>query len=228
MTSSFKPLYLFADSQLLFWKENGQYFVESIKSNITSTQPKAAYLGASNGDQPEFFAIFQEAMACVGITDCRMIRAEFSDEDARYLDQADLILLAGGDVEVGWKAFAAKGLKAVIGRRYAEGAVIIGVSAGAVQLGRYGCKETGPASRELFETFSLVPYLIDAHDERNGWLRLKYTLSLLGQECTGVGIPSGGGLIYYPDHMVEPVRHAVDEFKVGENGAIAASILMPG
>lgn len=226
MTSSFKPLYLFADSQLLFWKENGQFFLESIKANFSSAHPKAAYLGASNGDQPEFFAMFQEAMSCAGIEDCRMVTAAVTKEDLDYLDKADLILLAGGDVELGWKAYSAKGLKAVLGRRYSEGAVIIGVSAGAVQLGRYGIRELGPDRRELFETFSLVPYLIDAHDERNDWLRLKNTLSLLGHDSTAIGIPTGGGLIYYPDQGLEPVRHAVDEFRHGEGG-IERNILMP-
>lgn len=224
-----KPLYLFADSQLLFWQEHGHFFLESVAAHITSKPAKAAYLGASNGDLPEYYALFQEAMDGIGISDCRMIAAQLSNQDRQYLEQADLILLAGGDVEQGWQAFVAHDLPTLLRRRYAEGAVLIGISAGAVQLGRYGWSEIGEAGlgRELFDTLNLVPYLIDAHDERNDWQRLQATIGLLGQACTGIGIPSGAGLIYYPDQTLEPVRRALDVFRCGENGIVAASMLLP-
>jgi peptidase E len=229
MPTSPKPIYLFADSQLLFWQENGHYFLESVAAHITSKPVKAAYLGASNGDLPEYFALFREAMACVGIGDCRMIPAQLSAQDRQYLEQADLILLAGGDVEQGWKALVAHDLPALLRRRHAEGAVLIGISAGAVQLGCYGWREIGEAGlgRELFDTLNLVPYLIDAHDERNDWPRLQATVGLLGETCTGIGIPSGAGLIYHPDQTSEAVRRALDVFRGGENGTVMSIRLLP-
>jgi cyanophycinase len=222
-----KPVYLFADSQLLFWKEHNRYFIGSIRALLPSEAVKAAYVGASNGDLPEFYAMFREAMACAGIDDCRMIKSDFDADDSAYLDQADLILLAGGEVALGWDAFCAHGIDQRIVQRYAAGALIIGVSAGAVQLGRYGCKELGPGRRELFKTFGIVPYLIDAHDEKDDWQRLKHTLHLLGQGGTGIGIPSGGGMIFHSDLTLEPVRRPLDQFHPGPDGAVQAHILLP-
>ncbi len=69
-----QPIYLLADSQLLFWKENGNLFLSSIKALLHS-HPKAAYIGVSNGDAPEFYAIFIAAMDGIDIQDCRMIRS---------------------------------------------------------------------------------------------------------------------------------------------------------
>ena len=41
-----RPLYLFADSQLLFWKQGERRLLESIVQNPGGGSPRAAYLGA--------------------------------------------------------------------------------------------------------------------------------------------------------------------------------------
>ncbi|HXQ36151.1 MAG TPA: Type 1 glutamine amidotransferase-like domain-containing protein, partial [Anaerolineales bacterium] len=130
-----KSIFLFADSQLLFWRENGQLLLERVVRAGTRDRLKAAYVGASNGDHPDFYEIFVSAMEGVGVIDCRMIPSVVSEVDIAFLNDADIILLAGGDVETGWRVFVTNGLSAHIVRRYFEGASLIGISAGAVQLG---------------------------------------------------------------------------------------------
>jgi peptidase E len=227
MQSPRKPLYLLADSQLLFWQDQGHYFLQSAIDHIGHPQPatiKAAYLGASNGDQPEFFELFQQALGQVGVIDCRMIRSGLDADDAHYLAQADLILLAGGDVALGWQAFRASGVDAILARRYAEGALIMGISAGAVQLGTHGWPEA--ARRELFPTLNLLPYLIDAHDERSDWGGLQTSLRCLPAGARAIGIASGAGLICYPDQTLQAVRHAFPRFVLAEGGGIEYSHLL--
>ena len=214
-----QPIYLLADSQILFWRDEGRLFLDSIRQLLPHRAPKAAYIGASNGDAPEFFEIFVAAMKGAGITDCRMILSSFSDHDAQYLAQADLILLAGGDVELGWQTFVRSGMTEAITARVRQGAVLIGVSAGAVQCGRFGWTEKAASSRELFDTFALVPFLIGVHGEREGWQDVVQILELLDTESVeALGIPSGGGAIYRPDNTVEPIRYRVERFKAAENG----------
>jgi peptidase E len=226
MTAAIQPIYLLADSQLLFWKRDGVPFLESIKALLPSAGPKAAYIGASNGDVLDFFGIFEAAVAGVGLTDYRMIKSSYSTEDASFLKQADLILLAGGDVERGWRTLSDTGMSDVIIERYRQGAVLIGTSAGATQLGLYGCKEIGPSNTELFETLKLVPYMIEAHQEQDQWSSLKDRITLLGGSVKGIGIPAGGGVIYHPDGDLEAVRFAIDEFVVSE-GQLEQRILLP-
>jgi hypothetical protein len=115
-----KSIFLFADSQLLFWREHGQLFMKRV---VTRERMKAAYVGASNGDNPDFYAIFVAAMEGVGIFDCRMIPSDISEADLAFLNDADIILLAGGDVELGWRTFLANGLNKHIVRRHSEGAI---------------------------------------------------------------------------------------------------------
>jgi cyanophycinase len=208
-----KPIYLFADSQLLFWK-NGEAqppFLASLRAFVPAERPKAAYLGASNGDNPDYYAIFEAAMAGIGIEECRMIRSEAAPEDRAFLEQADIILLAGGDVEKGWVVFKETGLKETIVKRYYDGAVLIGISAGAVQLGLFGWPETFTSATDLFETFKLLPFMISAHGEKQEWTQLKDAVRLMQGTIRGLGIPSGGGLIYYGDHTLEPIRHPLYE-----------------
>ena len=231
MPQDTRPLYLFADSQLLFWKNGGKLLLEGVAGSGTGlgaggTIP-AAYIGASNGDTPAFYSIFEGAMDAVGITERRMIGAAYEADDREFLERAQLIVLAGGDVQRGWNTFEATGMKQEILARYAQGAVLIGVSAGAVQLGRRAIAETEDSSAQLFDVFDLVPAIIDVHDEHREWARLSRTVHMLEGEITGLGIPTGGGLMVHPDGTFEALRRPVDEFS-WDGSQIKHSILLPG
>ena len=201
---SMKSIFLFADSQLLFWRENGRLFIERV---VTREGMKPAYVGASNGDNPDFYEIFVAAMEGVGIGDCRMIPSVLSGADLTYINDADIILLAGGDVELGWRTFVTNGLNKHIARRYFEGATLIGISAGAVQLGLCGLASDG----SLIETFQLVPFIIGAHEESDDWKTTRDLLRLSPTNTKAIGLPTGGGAIYHEDQTLEPLRHPLVE-----------------
>ena len=228
MPTSIKPIFLLADSQLLFWRDGeGHRFLDRARTLIDADADgpgrplKGAYLGASNGDAPEFFDLFLAAMAEIDIRDCRHIPARPAAEDLAFLSEADLILLAGGDVRRGWTAFEESGLKDRLMERYYAGALLVGISAGAVQLGLKGWDEDG-----VFDTLRLVPFVVDAHDEPS-WSGLLKALPRAGEHARGFGIPSGGGAVYHPDYSVEPVRHPLTEVEIGESGPRQA-LLFPG
>jgi cyanophycinase len=210
-----QPLYLLADSQLLFWKRHDRLLLEAaIEGLARGERLSASYIGASNGDRPEFYELFEAAMEDIGITDRRMIHSSFGPDDRAFLARSQLIVLAGGDVRLGWTTFEKTGMKDVILDRYIHGAVLVGVSAGAVQLGTYGILETSEsAATELLDVFKLVPLIIDTHDERADWARLSRTIQSLEGAATGLGIPSGGGVIVHADATIEPLRRPAHEFR---------------
>jgi cyanophycinase-like exopeptidase len=221
-----QPLYLLADSQLLFWNRRDRLLLDAALDGLTRDTPlRAAYIGASNGDNPEFYGIFEEAVDAIGITDRRMIDSAFGPDDHAFLERAQLIVLAGGDVRLGWTTFEKTGMKDVILSRYAHGAVLVGISAGAVQLGRYGMVEAPESSAtEVLDVFGLVPAVVDAHDERAKWARLSRTIQVLQGAATGLGIPAGGGVIVHPDNTIEPLRRAAHEFRF-EGAQVMHSLL---
>jgi hypothetical protein len=228
VSGTIQPIFLLADSQLLFWRDpEGRLLLERARELLWDEDPgrglKAAYLGASNGDAPEFFELFAAAMAEVEIRDCLHVKAAPSAEDLDFLDQADLILLAGGDVVRGWQAFQESGIAERIPKRYYAGAVLVGLSAGAIQLGLQAAAEDGAP----VDSFRLVPFVVDVHDEPT-WTHLSQRVRRGGEHARGYGIPTGGGAVYHADYSLEPVRHPVTEIELDEQGEVRSSLVLPG
>ena len=230
--STIKPIFLLADSQLLFWRAEEGLFLARARALLDAEDeaaerggraPRAAYLGASNGDAPEFYELFVAAMEQIAIADCRQIPSHPSPGDLEFLGGADLILLAGGSVEQGWRAFKEAGLDQKLVERYYGGALLVGISAGAVQLGLKGWDDAGDKALDMLR---IVPFVVDAHDEP-GWGRLQQAVRKAGEHGRGLGIPSGGGALYHPDYSVEPVRQAVVEVHQTEEG-LSQALLLPG
>ncbi len=218
------PLFLLADSQVLFWPEDEGPFADRIAAAAPAA-PRAAYLGASNGDNPDFYSIFLAAMERIGPAECRMIPSVLSDDERAYLEAAEVVVLAGGSVDVGWRAFQASGVKEILERRYLEGAVLIGISAGAVQLGTAGWPEGSPDA--AFGTWGLAPFVVDAHAEDSDWAELRAVVLARGEGARGFGIPRGGGLVYHPDGSMEAVRRPLCDLSVVDGELVTATILPP-
>jgi cyanophycinase-like exopeptidase len=219
------PLFLLADSRLLFWSDEDGHFIDRIAAWTGPGAPRAAYLGASNGDDPRFYALFAAAMEGIGPAECRMIPAAPTEEDRAFVAGAQLIMLAGGDVRRGWDAFAANGMREVVERRWREGAVLVGVSAGAVQLGTAGWPEGEPQA--AFPTWGLAPFVVDAHAEADGWGALEAVVRARGEGARGIGIPLGAGLVHHPDGSVEAVRHPLHEVTIHDGELVRTLILPP-
>ncbi len=226
MADSPQPIFLLADSQLLFWRHDDKLFLDRVGQLLgPGSSARAAYVGASNGDRPEFYDLFRGAMDGIAVRDCRMIPARPSADDLELFDRADLVLLAGGEVERGWRAFEANGLHRKVVERYRAGALLIGVSAGAVQIGLHGVRQGSGGSVELFDTFQLIPLLVDVHQEPD-WRRLTAAMPGAGDYGQGLGIPSGGGAVVHPDMSIEPVRRPLIELSA-RNGEVRRNLLMP-
>lgn len=239
MEGALQPIYCLADSQLLFWRgeDGARPWLEDVLARhgadrATGEPLRAAYVGASNGDEPAFYSIFAAAMESVGVTAHRMILSGFGKDDREWLASADLILLAGGDPVRGWRVFEQSGLGEAITARHFAGATLLGVSAGAVQLGWLAGPEDmdptePPGAGELTHTFRLVPAVVGVHEERDDWRRLQALLGAADVPVRGLGIPAGGGLAYHPDSVVEPIRHPVHEWVPAEK-SLRHSLLLPG
>lgn len=217
-----KPLYLLADSQLFFWKSDRDSLAERIRADLDSANPKAAYIGASNGDLAEFYNLFVAAMESMGIADCHLVPSQPAREDISFMEKADVIVLSGGDVERGWQVFEQNGLKELIPRKRFDGAVLMGVSAGAVQFG-LGCLSNAAQPKQL-DMFRFAPFYVGAHDEGNDWFDLRALVNLSQSDARAIGLPAGGGAVYYPDGTLEPLRKPLLEI-VKEDAKITENLM---
>lgn len=221
-----KPIFLLADSQVLFWDNHDGLILNRIQA-ATDKDPssiRAAYLGASNGDHPYFYEVFVAAMNEVGIEQVRMIPTDPSLEDLDFVQTADILLLAGGDADRGWQAFRRSGLTELIAERYRAGAVLVGISAGAVQLGLMGWNTDAPD--ETFDTFRLVPFIVDVHGDPE-WRNLRCIVQRLGADFRALGLPSGSGAVFHPDRSLEPVRRPLIELSPLDDSLREALLFPP-
>jgi hypothetical protein len=219
-----KPLYLLADSQLFFWKSDGDSLSDRIRADLDSSKPSAAYIGASNGDQPEFYSLFQAAMESMEICNCRLVPSQPSKEDILFIEDADLIVLSGGDVDRGWRTFEQNGLKELVPRKRFDGAILMGVSAGAVQLG-LGCLSTSAQPKQI-DMFRFAPFYVGAHDEKNDWWDLRALVNLSQSDTRAIGIAAGGGAVYSADGTLEPLRNPLIELSK-QDAKISENLLAP-
>jgi len=212
-----------ADSQLLFQHgDNG--ISDRIRASLGSQDPKAAYIGASNDDNLEVYGLFTAAMQVMRVSRYRMVPAQLTTDDRAFLQEADLVVLAGGDVERGWRVFEQNGLKDLILRKRYEGSTFVGVSAGAVQLGLGAL--TQAERPETLKLFGFAPFYVGAHEEVDEWFDLRMVVNLSQPGVRGIGMPMGGGAIYWPDGTLEPVRRPLIEF-VKSDDRLNEGLLLP-
>jgi peptidase E len=229
---AFPPIVLLADSQLLFLRaDDGSRVLEQLMGLGGGPIRRVAYLGASNGDEPAYFELFQAALDGLEVDACRHVTADPTPDDLAFVAEADLLLLAGGDVDRGLRAFRRSGLAQQIVDGYLRGALLVGVSAGAVQLGT-GEEVNGANVAEGSEdgpltSFRFAPFTIDVHAEPD-WVGLRKSVARRGAGARGIGIPAGAGAIFHRDGSLEPLRRGLVELVVADDGTISEAVLVPG
>lgn len=221
MNKLVKPVYLLADSQLLFRQSDDEPFLDSLKNLYEHKNIQAAYIGVSNGDDPVFYEMFEAAMQMVGIENCMHITSAYTVKEERFLSSSDIILLAGGLVQTGWQVLQKSGMHNVIVNQYYNGTALIGISAGAIQLGMMA-----EAQGTSFNLLQLIPLLVSVHDEENDWSYLNKLMLKHETYATGIGIPLGGGMIYHPDNTIEALAKPLVEVKKIQN-ELKHTLIMP-
>jgi hypothetical protein len=102
--------------------------------------------------------------------------------------------------------------------------VLIGVSAGAVQLGLGHLSNA--AQPKQIDLFRFAPFYVGAHDEGNDWFDLRALVNLSRSDTRGIGLPAGGGAVYHPDGTLEPLRKPLIEI-VKEDSKITENLMGP-
>lgn len=188
MTDS-AALLLLADSQLLFRPDQLPQLVQRFAGRNSGNEITTAYIGAANGNQPEFFELACSALETLfGKTlPCHFIRTA---QD--LLPQpVDVLILAGGSVRAGWEFLQQPRIKHWLEACYRQAdAVIIGVSAGAIHLGG-GCDPEMPLPQAQ-TCLGWAPVFVAAHEEKAGWP--SQAIWQAGDVAVDFcGLPLGGG-----------------------------------
>lgn len=208
---------LCADSQLLFWRDGGRPFLARVAESLNVSEQSACYIGAANGDQPEYYELFQAAMELMGMDRCHFIRSRQTEKDLQALAGASVIVLAGGDPLLGWQTI--RSLRPELQQARQNGCLLIGVSAGAMHLsGLIWQEKSHLLSSDLTAALGWAPCVIGAHEEGNEWAMLKQVLALTKGCYPGYGLPLGSGMWVDAQGDVTPVKGSVLSLEWSEQG----------
>ncbi len=186
---------LLSDSQLLFRKNSThEYYLSCLHRLSEKPLRRAVYIGASNGDVPEYYSLFETGMENLGIMECKHLKFEEGKDFQEEIDQADVILLAGGNPELGYKRMLTSGIWKQLQNRILKQGIIIGISAGAVQLGKRIMSDNH--SHDGVQGLNMFNYIIGAHEEQDQWSNLKENVGKV-PNAKGIGIPFGTGLVLH-------------------------------
>ena len=213
MKDNRRPVFLFADCDLLCKNISHEHILKSSIESLNKSDLCAACIDFSNDEHDDFFELFTYAMEQFSITNIMHITQKFSGAERQFLKNANLILLSGGEVDTSWKIIKETKMDKIIRDGYKNGAILVGVSAGAIQLGRIGWSIKEGNSYQFFECLNLAPYLVHIHQEENQWRVLKDIISNYYPGEHGLGIPGKGGLVCYPNHSIQSIKKTAFEIQ---------------
>lgn len=173
---------------------------------LAGARPRVAWIGAAAGDSRPWFERVAKVLRERYAADVEMARTVGDFDVAatrRLIEEAPMIYLGGGDVAELAARMHALGLAELIRRRRRDGALVVGVSAGAIGLTRYWVEfpDDNPAlSRPTrFGCIGAVDCAVDCHDEQSDWEELRALLGAWAVEepdavVDAYGIPMGGAI----------------------------------
>jgi len=180
---------------------------------LNKTKPSVAYIGAAHGDSLTFYLFIKRLIVAAGAGKVELVplvKKKSNIETAQsILQSSDCIFVSGGDVSEGMRVLTERSVIPLIRKRYNEGALIIGVSAGSIMLAKQWINwpdENDEASAELFPCMNIAPVLCDTHGEEDKWNELHSLLRLTADDQIGYGIPGGGALRISMDGAVEAIN----------------------
>jgi peptidase E len=188
----------------------------AILQRLGLPRPGVAYVGAASNDSRVFFLWIAALLKRAGAGPVRLAPLAKGHVDLAkvrpLLEQADLIFVSGGDVELGMDVLERTGAMGLLRELHRAGKPFIGISAGSIMLaGRWvrWADADDDSTAASFPCLGLAPLLCDTHAEGDDWEELKMLLQLTGAPI-GYGIPSGAALHVAPGGSItalgKPVR----------------------
>jgi peptidase E len=228
-TNKPKPVFLLAGGGAK-GRKTPNPLVAAVFAECATPSPQVAYIGAATQDDPDFFARMSRYLLESGAAGVQLAPVDDATEAARVLGAADAVFVSGGDVELGMRLLAKHGVVPLLKRRYDEGALFFGISAGSIMLAREWVRWRDPkddATAETFPCLALAPLLCDTHGEEDGWEELHALLRLETDGTVGYGLPTATALRVDANGEVTAIGGAIHRFAASPGEAKRLPDLLP-
>ncbi len=170
---------------------------------LAKKEPLVAYVGSASNDDAGFFTMITGALKPSGAR-FRLVKSaspRASASAARALiEESDLVLMSGGDVDHGMKVLRDRGLDAALRKLAHAGKPMFGISAGSIMLAREWVRfpDDDESRAEIFPCLGIAPVHVDAHAEEEDWIELRTLVRLLhargDRAPVGLGLTKRGGV----------------------------------
>ncbi|MCG8314204.1 MAG: Type 1 glutamine amidotransferase-like domain-containing protein [Pseudomonadales bacterium] len=197
------PLLLLADSQLFFTQQKGNWMRRKISEHLqywqsSSNNREAVYMGAANNNDPMYYDLANSALRALGASRCTFLKSGTSDLPGKNHKLPAVVLLAGGDVQLGWQTISQPDIRDWLTGCWQQGSLIIGVSAGAIHL-TYMINTSETGQLELRDFLKWYPVVTMVHEEQALWpSHIKYqeycAQRSIAAELACLKIPFGSGV----------------------------------
>ena len=157
-------------------------------------KPLVAYVGAASGDNAGFRRMISGMMSGTRVEPVLLASKTAKVSAARtLLEDCDLIFMSGGDVHAGMQVLGNRGVDDDLRRLASAGKPMLGISAGSLMLAQewIAFASDDGDDGEIFECLGIVPVIVDAHSEDDGWSELR---ALLRQRPARAAKPTALGL----------------------------------
>jgi len=199
-----------------------------------TARPSVAYVGAATGDAVSFRLMMSSALEQAGAGKISLAPLAGKRADPvkaqQVLENADLVFMSGGDVEVGMQVVEQHGMAQLLRSLHLAGKPFCGISAGSIMLAQQWVRWRDPEdndSAEPFPCLGIAPVLCDTHGEAEGWEELRALLGLLPPESSGYGIVSGSALVVSPDGSATAIGGEVHCFRRAKHSVEPGKSLLP-
>jgi cobyric acid synthase len=208
-----KPVFLLADLDSINNISNNQPVLNSVITSLKTANPKAVCISLFTYN---ITAIQKSVSACMetyGAAYTAHLNENSHMDEFKNIERADVIVLISGKPDLAQKHIQKTGIEGCILNGYHKGAVIFGVSGGAVQLGKLGWTIDKDNNYLFFEGLNIIPYAINIKDENHEWRALKDIIVNHYHDIHGLGIPGHGGIVHYPDRSIQALNQTSVEFQ---------------
>ena len=191
-------------------KNNKAILAEALESS-NKKAPNVAYIGTASDDNKEFFLMLRQIIMAAGAGSVRLVpivRRFDLDKAKDILLASDVVLISGGDVDLGMKYLRKRNLIPFFRELYEGRKLFCGISAGAIMLCRNWMHWRDPdddGTVELLDCLGFAPLLCDVHAEEDNWVEMKRLLGFFPQGTAGYGIPANGALRVAPDGKITAI-----------------------
>lgn len=222
--STKKPVYLLAGGRKS--QSTTASLLKAVFRESGRLHPTIAHIGAANGDSLDFYNLMAGMLTSHGAGRINRIllvspRADMSTA-GKLLEDADIVFIAGGDVEQGMQVMNDTKAGRVLTDLYESGKVFFGSSAGSIMLASKWVRWRDPdddTTAEPFPCLGFAPVICDTHGEED-WEELQALLTLEKDGASGYGIVSGTALRVWPDGIPEALGGPVHRYQK-QSGKVA-------